>query len=146
MCEVRSWGVLVELDSAPLGFSSSDAREIFQRKPNDLQAANRAVSEAEGCCSPRAVLRVVQRREIVPGPKVFCVGVQPHAWSVSSWGRRNEANCDMQERQVCRERKDGGRAGEGNRTLIPSLGSLCSAIELHPQRSTRLAALRREQE
>src|SRR5690625_4401143 len=24
-------------------------------------------------------------------------------------------------------------AGEGNRTLIPSLGSLCSAIELHPR-------------
>src|SRR5690606_5719676 len=27
----------------------------------------------------------------------------------------------------------GWRAGEGNRTLAPSLGSSCSTIELHPQ-------------
>ena len=26
-----------------------------------------------------------------------------------------------------------GGAGEGNRTLVVSLGSFCSAIELHPQ-------------
>ena len=27
----------------------------------------------------------------------------------------------------------GSGAGEGNRTLVVSLGSFCSAIELHPQ-------------
>jgi hypothetical protein len=27
-------------------------------------------------------------------------------------------------------------AGEGNRTLVVSLGSFCSAIELHPQKTT----------
>ena len=32
-------------------------------------------------------------------------------------------------------------AGEGNRTLVVSLGSFCSAIELHP-RKIRLAAVR----
>ena len=29
-------------------------------------------------------------------------------------------------------RKSGDGAGEGNRTLVVSLGSFCSAIELHP--------------
>ena len=34
-------------------------------------------------------------------------------------------------------------AGEGNRTLVVSLGSFCSTIELHPHHphSTRLSAL-----
>jgi hypothetical protein len=35
-----------------------------------------------------------------------------------------------------REEKEGTRkpgAGEGNRTLVVSLGSFCSAIELHPR-------------
>ena len=29
-------------------------------------------------------------------------------------------------------------AGEGNRTLVVSLGSFCSTIELHPQRHTHV--------
>jgi hypothetical protein len=32
-------------------------------------------------------------------------------------------------------------AGEGNRTLILSLGSFCSAIELHPRRALLYAHL-----
>src|SRR3954466_4588998 len=33
---------------------------------------------------------------------------------------------------------DGTGAGEGNRTLVVSLGSFCSAIELHPRSPRRL--------
>jgi hypothetical protein len=39
------------------------------------------------------------------------------------------------------ERREGERAGEGNRTPIASLGSSCSAIELHPRGSPMIAGL-----
>src|SRR4030095_2634816 len=57
------------------------------------------------------------------------------------------------ERGKCarEENPDARGAGEGNRTLVVSLGSFCSTIELHPQRrncseirsqpSTELAAI-----
>src|SRR3954465_3586926 len=37
----------------------------------------------------------------------------------------------------------GGRAGEGNRTLVSSLGSWRSTIELHPRKNLRLSILDR---
>ena len=49
-------------------------------------------------------------------------------------------NCYAAYKKVCKESSEGKRlillhpgAGEGDRTLVVSLGSFCSTIELHPR-------------
>ena len=46
---------------------------------------------------------------------------------------RYEGNYDQAEPEVAVHRWGQDGAGEGNRTLVVSLGSFCSAIELHPR-------------
>src|SRR5882762_1285132 len=63
-------------------------------------------------------------------------------WSLGRGRRRVVAGAGVPAHAEARPLGERAGAGEGNRTLVVSLGSFCSAIELHPRPSQRYRQLR----
>ncbi len=124
----RLYAELLELDAVPVVVLHPGVADEYRKQVRKLTSALTRDEETRIQTAP-ILRRLIDRVTINPSSR-------PRGVEIEVSGRLASILALATGKEVPSSMYAGGGAGEGNRTLVFSLGSCCSTIELHPHHQT----------